>query len=156
MKKLRGILLRLIVSFFWIGYIRPFSATWGSLASGIALYFFWPDVDPLIKAQSILLVFIFGWVLSYHVEKQSKTHDPYYIVIDEVVGMMICTFMLPRIWSIWIAVFLLFRFFDIAKPWPASFFDKRKGGFAIMFDDVIAALYTLAVLKALSFAMHGY
>lgn len=139
----------MFASFFWTGYMKPFSATWGSLAAGIVLYTFWPNVPTSAKLIAVLVVFIIGCLVSRYLEAQSKTHDPSFIVIDEVVGMMIATFYLPQTWSFWIVTFLLFRFFDIAKIWPASFFDRSKGGFAIMADDVMAALYTLAFLEVL-------
>lgn len=145
--KYRNIIAKTIVSFGGVGYIKPLSATWGSLASGIALYFFWSTVDLQIKALAIIGVFILGWYLAERITKNSKLHDPHFIVIDEVVGMMIVTILLDQIWWQWILAFILFRIFDIAKLWPASFFDKKSGGFAIMFDDVIMALPALLVLQ---------
>lgn len=147
MKKYQITIATLLASFFWVGYLKPFSATWGSLAAGIVLYNFWPNVTTPMKIVVILAIFLLGWFLSNYLEKQTKKHDPYFIVIDEVVGMMIATAFLPQTWSFWIVTFTLFRVFDIGKIWPASFFDERRGGFAVMFDDVIAAFYTLVVLE---------
>ncbi|MDP2690886.1 MAG: phosphatidylglycerophosphatase A [bacterium] len=137
----------LIASFFGAGYIRPASATWGSLASGISLFLFWPLLDLATKVTLIVVVFLLGVFLSDQIEKKEKIHDPYFIVIDEVVGMMITTLLLPQVLWQWVLAFFLFRFFDIAKLWPASYFDRRKGGFAIMFDDVLMGICSLVVLE---------
>ena len=137
----------MFASFFGVGHIKPFSASWASLLSGVLLYFFWPSLAIAVKIMLILVIFTLGCLAADYLERKSKRHDPSFIVIDEVVGMMIATIVLPQVWSIWIVVFLLFRLFDIAKPWPASFFDRQSGGFPIMIDDVIAALYTLGVFE---------
>ncbi len=137
---------KLIVSFFGVGYIRPLSATWGSLASGFVLYWFWPHLQFEIKLAAIIFTFLLGWFLSHRVEKHSGLHDPHFIVIDEVVGMMIVTTFLPQIWWEWILAFFFFRLFDIAKFWPASIFDEEPGGFSIMFDDVLMAFLAVMVL----------
>ena len=136
-----------LVSLFGIGYIKPLSATWGSLAGGVALYFFWPDLDPWGKASIIILTFALGTILSDKIEKKEKLHDPHFIVMDEIVGMMIVTILLNQIWWQWLFAFILFRIFDVAKLWPASVFDKRSGGFEIMIDDVIMAVPALIILE---------
>lgn len=135
-----------IVSLLGVGFIRPASATWGSFAAALILYPWWPSLDPQNKVFFIVVIFCIGWVLSEWIEKNTKTHDPHFIVIDEAVGMMICTSMLGQQWVYWVGAFFLFRFFDIAKLWPASIFDKRPGGFSIMFDDVLMALPPLLIL----------
>lgn len=75
-------------------------------------------------------------------------HDHSGIVIDEVVGYLITMIMVPvNIWTLIIG-FLLFRFFDIAKPWPIRWLDKRvEGGTGIMIDDVVAGIFALIVLQ---------
>lgn len=144
---MKNLLINTVVTFFGAGYLKPFSATWGSLASGIVLYFFWPEIGWEIKMLIIIGTFLLGWFCSTQVEKRDHSHDPSMIVIDEVVGMMIVTFFLEAIWFHWLLAFFLFRFFDIAKVWPASWFDKRRGGFSIMFDDVLMALAALTVVS---------
>lgn len=137
------------VSFLGIGYIRPASATFGSLGAALVLYWSWPDIAFEVKLLLIVVLFTVGCWICDQVERDEKTHDPHFIVIDEVVGMMITTIFLPHIWWQWLLAFLLFRVFDILKIWPASFFDKKKGGFSIMIDDVIMALPALFVLSLL-------
>jgi phosphatidylglycerophosphatase A len=143
-----------IVSLFGIGFIRPISATWGSLATGIGLYFIWPTVQLDTKIIIITSTFLLGWYTSNKILKNANgkfqnLHDPYYIVIDETVGMMITTIFLGLSYTHWILAFILFRIFDIAKIWPASYFDKQAGGFSIMFDDILMAVPSLIILQAI-------
>ena len=147
--KIKDIFINAVVTFFGSGYIRPLSATWGSLASGLVLFAFWPFVDHWIKGVTIIITFIVGVFLSNYVERRDKMKDPKYIVIDEVVGMMLVTFFLGQVWQHWMIAFVLFRIFDVAKIWPSSIFDRRKGGFALMIDDVIMALPALALTHSL-------
>lgn len=136
-----------IVSLLGVGYIRPLSATWGSLAAGVILYAFWPGLDLWMKALIIVITFVIGWIFTEQIEAGEKLHDPHFVVIDEAVGMMIVGLFLPQIWWQWLLAFILFRIFDIAKLWPASIFDKRPGGFAAMIDDVIMSVPALAALE---------
>ncbi|MDE2336839.1 MAG: phosphatidylglycerophosphatase A, partial [Alphaproteobacteria bacterium] len=76
--------------------------------------------------------------------KKSGTVDDQSIVVDEVAGVWIAGIFAGHSIGLWIWAGLLFRLFDIWKPWPASFFDNRsKGGFDVMMDDVVAGLYAL-------------
>ena len=73
--------------------------------------------------------------------------DPGGIVWDEMVGFWLTVAVVPVSWSWWLAAFVLFRLFDIFKPWPIRWFERRfSGGLGIMADDVVAALYALALL----------
>jgi phosphatidylglycerophosphatase A len=72
------------------------------------------------------------------------------IVWDEIVAMMLVLKYTPETWQWWLIAFLLFRLFDIWKPFPIRWFDRRlKGGFGVMFDDLLAAIYAIAGLKVL-------
>ena len=145
-----------IVSFGGVGFIRPASATWGSLAAGILLYFIYPPLPFYFKLALIVLIFTLGVFLADHIEKKHNVHDPHFIVIDEVVGMLIvCFFLQPVMWHFGLA-FLLFRVFDIAKLWPASIFDARKGGFSLMFDDVLMALPALGSLHLIIYLVEKW
>jgi phosphatidylglycerophosphatase A len=68
-------------------------------------------------------------------------HDPAEVTIDEVVGMWITLFLLPKTILVVLAAFFVFRFFDIIKPFPAHKFDTMHGGFGIMMDDVVSGIY---------------
>jgi phosphatidylglycerophosphatase A len=74
-------------------------------------------------------------------------HDPAVVTIDEVVGMWISLFLLPKKIGAVLAAFFIFRFLDIIKPYPAQKFDAMHGGFGIMMDDVVAGLYTNLILQ---------
>jgi phosphatidylglycerophosphatase A len=77
-------------------------------------------------------------------------HDPGNIVWDEMVGFWLTVALLPMTWSWWLAGFAAFRLFDILKPWPIRWLDQRvPGGFGIMLDDAVAAVYALLILAAL-------
>tara|TARA_R110000868_G_scaffold3464_1_gene22252 strand:- start:973 stop:1461 length:489 start_codon:yes stop_codon:yes gene_type:complete len=76
-----------------------------------------------------------------------QVHDDSSIVWDEVVGMMITMLAVPLHWHTLLIGFILFRIFDIAKPWPISYLDKHvHGGFGIMADDVLAGVFALACM----------
>lgn len=76
-----------------------------------------------------------------------QVHDDSSIVWDEVVGMMITMLAVPMNWHTLLIGFILFRIFDIAKPWPISYLDKHvHGGFGIMADDVLAGVFALACM----------
>lgn len=134
----------LIATWFGAGLLRPAPGTMGSLAAipfGLAIS--WAG-GPLYLALSALILFIIGTVSAGAYGRKSGETDDQSIVVDEVVGVWIAA--IPahtNLWP-WVAAFLLFRLFDIWKPWPASFFDNRcKGGFDVMMDDVVAGLYAL-------------
>jgi phosphatidylglycerophosphatase A len=82
------------------------------------------------------------------VERALGTKDPGVIVIDEVAGMMLSVLTLPRTVAVLFAAFVLFRLFDIWKPFPARESQSLSGGLGVMLDDVIAGLYALLVLLA--------
>jgi phosphatidylglycerophosphatase A len=74
-------------------------------------------------------------------------HDPGGIVWDEMVAYCLTVAFLPLSWPWWLAAFALFRFFDILKPWPIHLVEKRfSGGLGIMLDDIVAAVYAMAIL----------
>jgi phosphatidylglycerophosphatase A len=74
-------------------------------------------------------------------------HDPGGIVWDEMVAYWLTIAFLPVSWPWWLAAFVLFRFFDILKPWPIRWVENRfSGGLGIMLDDIVAAVYAMAIL----------
>ncbi len=95
----------------------------------------------------VAAAFVLGIYLCQHTSEALGVHDHSGIVWDELVGYWITMFLLPPSWPWIIAGFVLFRFFDIVKPWPVKVADTRvTGGFGIMFDDLLAGLYALACL----------
>ena len=84
-----------------------------------------------------------------------KNHDHSSIVFDEIVGMLVPLFFIPFTFLNVLVCFCFFRFFDILKPWPISYFDRSfKGGFGIMIDDLIAGLLTLLLFFFCSRWLH--
>jgi len=136
----------LIATLGRIGFIPFAPGTFGSLA---ALAVAWLIVvawgTPALLAGAVVL-FGIGWCAASRVTRVAGG-DPGFVVVDEAVGMWLTLAAAPLDPLFWAAAFLLFRLFDVAKPWPVRWADTRiGGGFGIMFDDVLAALYAAAVL----------
>ena len=101
----------------------------------------------------LLLLFLLGIWLCDQVSRKLGVHDHGGIVWDEFVGYWLSAAFVPLQWQWLLAAFVLFRFFDIVKPWPIRQLDKKvSGGFGIMIDDVVAALFTIIVLFVLQAA----
>ena len=126
--------------------------TLGSLA-GLIIYFAVKDRFP-VYAFSLAFLFLLGILFSAEAERIYKRKDAQMIVIDEACGMMLSLFLIP--YNIWLVLlgFLLFRIFDILKPPPARNIEKFSGAFGIMFDDIIAAIYTNFILQIIARVLH--
>ncbi|BCL62469.1 phosphatidylglycerophosphatase A [Desulfomarina profundi] len=130
-----------------VGMIPVAPGTWGSLASLIP-WFFIKDFSLPAYLLILLFVFVIGFFVSGSAEKILDRPDAGPIVIDEILGMFITLTLAPNGPGSWILGFALFRIFDIFKPFPVSWFDKKiHGGIGIMMDDVMAGLYALAALQ---------
>ena len=116
----------------------------------VPLVYFLQQQTLLVYGLVTLFVLLTGsWVCGY-AAKKLRVHDHSGIVYDEVAGFLITMFMAPAGWFWMLAGFILFRFFDAVKPWPISWLDKNvHGGFGIMFDDVIAGVFSLLCLLLL-------
>lgn len=101
---------------------------------------------------ALLLLFLLGVQLCGHVSRKLGVHDHGGIVWDEMLGYWLSVAFVPLQWHWLLAGFLLFRFFDIFKPWPIRQLDRKvSGGFGIMIDDVVAALFTIIILAAFQY-----
>ena len=148
-------MVKLYVSLFGLGFIPFASGTIGSLA-GIALWLALREVmSPWTMILTIVLSFILSWVITeVYLRKKNKEHDPSEVIIDEVIGQwvsLIPLIYLDRIeypiinnqfYVFILTSFLLFRFFDIFKPWPISIIDRQRNSFSVLFDDVLAGLFS--------------
>jgi phosphatidylglycerophosphatase A len=159
-------LAKLIGTFMGVGYIRPAPGTWGSLA---ALPYGW--LLHVIGGLPLLLVGIFvgflkGWWATAQMTKGSDDHDPSEIVVDEVIGQWIALIPLSyaagsmgisilNMWPGWIAAFILFRLFDITKPWIIGWADRRGDALGVMLDDVIAGVFAAIGVVVLAALFHG-
>lgn len=137
--------VELITSFFYLGHSPFMPGTMGSLG-GLIVYFLVRNID-ILYAFSILFLFTLGVLFAGEAEKVYKRKDPSMIVIDEACGMLLALFLVPfSLYSV-ILGFFLFRIFDILKPPPARRLEKLTGSLGIMFDDIVAALYTNIILQ---------
>ena len=126
--------------------------TFGTLL-GIPLYLLLQDLPLWAYLGAVLALFILGALAAQHTARALGTHDHAAIVVDEVVGFLIAMTAAPAGWLWIIAGFLLFRLFDIWKPWPIRWADRRvHGGLGIMFDDALAGLYALIALQTIAWA----
>lgn len=138
---------------FWSGHFPIFPGTVGSIV-GLVIYVVLLRLGVLSEAFSV------GWLLTLGVgftigvpaadrcEKLFE-HDSKRIVVDEIWGMLIALFMLPTRWPWVLGAFLIFRAFDVVKPFPARGAERIGGGLAVMLDDGVAGAYTALVLHGL-------
>ena len=154
----------LFVTMFGLGKIRFIPGTIGSLATVLILYFCFHilNINSNLILLGILIIFIYSFIaVTYHT-KDSENKDPGEIVIDEFIGQSIPIFLYevshgtvkePDEAMIFYGVcFILFRYFDIVKPFPVSYFDKKhKNSFGVIMDDVCAGLYVVLSLICFMF-----
>ena len=149
----------LFVTFFGIGTIRYAPGTISSLITVIFLFSLFHVINLSNTAILIILiaVFIYSFVAIANYIKDNANKDPKEVVIDEVIGQSIPIYMYEVAHGtakeynesilFYIYIFILFRFFDIKKPFPINFFDKKfKNSFGVVIDDVIAGLYVVLTL----------
>ena len=138
-----------MATWFGSGRIRPAPGTMGTLAAIPFGYLIAQTSGPVGLALAALALLLLGTVAADFYGKKSGTVDDQTIVVDEVVGMWIAAIPAEGHWDLWLVGFVLFRFFDITKPWPASFYDNRsRGGFDVMMDDVVAGIFAMAGVGA--------
>lgn len=133
----------LFLSWFYTGKFPNAPGTMGSLAALPLIFLLhYININIYSLLTLILALYIAAVIVTEHVQKKYQLHDPQWIVIDEVIGMLITwSFVRTINFPILFLVFSLFRFFDIVKIWPASYFDRLHHGFGTITDDVISALY---------------
>ena len=137
----------LFLTFFMIGRIKYAPGTITSLVILIIWYFI-PN-SMIVQLPILCFHLLFGFYFCFRFTKNNLDKDPSYIVIDEVVGMMISLFLLPKEISLYIMAFILFRFFDIIKPSIIDRSQEFKFGVGIMADDIISGILTLLIIKGL-------
>ncbi len=121
--------------------------SWGSLAALPCAYIIRDLGGVTALAVAAAIGFATGCWAAGRVARASGEHDPGFIVIDEVAAQWLTLLAVPLDWRWFAAAFLLFRLFDITKPWPARTIERRvAGGLGIMLDDVVAALYAVLLL----------
>ena len=122
----------------------------GTAASAVTALALWVlPFSTLGLALTLLAVIVAGTWAADRAERLIGEKDPGVIVIDEVAGMMLSVLILPRTFSVLGLAFLLFRIFDVIKPFPARTSQGLPGGIGVMIDDLIAGLYALVLLVPL-------
>lgn len=157
---------RTIATFFGVGLLRPAPGTWGSLA---ALPVAWAVCTLggawALLAALLLVIFAGVWATAAEIARGADP-DPAEIVIDEVAGQWVAVLPvvigaahtgteLARLWPGWVAAFVLFRLFDIWKPGPVGWADRRQGAWGVMLDDLIAGGFAAVGVMALAALAHG-
>ena len=149
----------LFVTLFGIGKIKIIPGTFASLATTLFLFFLFHILNMPPNILLILLIIIF-FISLYAVNifiKDLDNKDPKEIVVDEFIGQSIpiCLYEIAhegtkemnQVLTFYFIMFILFRIFDIVKPYPVSYYDKNfKNSFGVIMDDVCAGLYVVAVL----------
>ena len=149
--------LALAIATFGVGYLPLAPGTWGSLVSvGIFLLLSRITSGTSLFAAVLLAigaVTIAGIWAGSRTEALVGRKDPGKVVVDEVAGQLIATLPLTLFthWSIWAVIvsFILFRFFDIVKPYPANRLQELEGGLGIMCDDLVAGVYAAVIVSIL-------
>lgn len=134
---------------FGSGLAPKAPGTFGTLAA-VPLYLLLQMLAPNYYAAFVAASIVLGIYLCGRTAQDLRVHDHPGIVWDEFVGFWITMFLAPAGW-LWVLLgFALFRLFDILKPWPISYLDRRlKGGTGIMLDDIVAGLFAWLVLQGL-------
>lgn len=158
-------LARLIGTVFYVGNMRPAPGTWGSFIALPFGYLIYQIGGFYLFAIAIIVGFFKGWWATEQMTKGAENHDPSEIVVDELVGQWIA--LLPvfygawimevgvlALWPGWIAAFILFRAFDILKPWLVGWADRRDDALGVMLDDVIAGIFAAISVVALAAIFH--
>lgn len=151
----------ILATWFFVGKAPKAPGTFGTLAALPLAYGLWLAAGGAgVLAGAFIVTLVGGWASAEYMRTSGAAHDPGEIVIDEVAGLLL----LIGLWHLlfaerfpvsplhWLAgSFVMFRAFDILKPWPISLADaKVKGGFGVMFDDLLAGIYPIALFYIIS------
>jgi len=162
----------LLATWFGLGYLPKAPGTWGS-AGGVALallmswlgfrsiktvtqlfpgktFWTWGLLPGHGEIWIALIITVVGVIVADRAAKYAQIKDPRWVVIDEVSGQLITYYLFfwitPLNWKSWLLGFILFRLFDIWKPWPVRNFEKLPEGTGIVMDDLAAGLYAALIL----------
>ena len=143
-------MLKFVVHFLAYGLgagLIPFAP--GTMGTGVAVALFWimAPLSAVYYAGVTIALGVAGVFICGQTARDLDLHDPGIIVWDEIVGYLVAMYLLPRDWRWVLAGFLLYRVFDIWKPYPIRLVEEELGvGTGIMADDIIAGIYTLVLL----------
>jgi phosphatidylglycerophosphatase A len=144
----------LVGTFFGLGRMKPGPGTWGSAGAAVSWYLL---ARSLFPAQTWTIAAIayaaiataIGIPAATAISRASGRKDPQHVVIDEVAGQMIALIAAPVNWRVVLAGFILFRAFDITKPWPIRKLEELPEGTGIVVDDLGAGVYALVTMQLL-------
>ena len=149
----RKLIIKFLASGFYAGYTPLAPGTAGSLV-GILLYLLLQNISDALYITVVALLIVAGVYISAQAENIFQKKDCSNIVIDEIAGMLIALAFLPGGIKFIIAGFIVFRIFDIIKPFPIRTIDRNLGGgWGIMLDDVMAGVFANLSLRALGWVM---
>ena len=146
------------VTIFYIGYAKFAPGTLGSLCGILTFSCFYKffSVNPMYLFFLISFIFILGWYFIFTYIQKNKIHDPSEIIIDEFIGQLLSLSPLLFLNNFKLNVdyflellffsFLLFRFFDILKPWPINIIDRSRSSLSIIMDDIVAGLFSAIIV----------
>jgi phosphatidylglycerophosphatase A len=144
---------KLVATFFGTGRLKPGPGTWGSLATVLVWALASSRIPvanrtwaTMIAAAAVTLI---GIPAATRVARSSSLKDPQFVVIDEVAGQLVALVAVPLAWKTFLAGLILFRVFDIWKPFPIRRLERLPEGTGIVVDDLGAGLYALAVMHLL-------
>ncbi|MDB9936633.1 phosphatidylglycerophosphatase A [Candidatus Pelagibacter sp.] len=149
----------LFVTMFGLGKIKYMPGTFGSLTTVSILYYLFHElsISPNIIFIGLIIIFVYSFYAISSYIKKSENKDPGEIIIDEFLGQSIPIYLYEISHGVskndneaiiyYLVFFILFRYFDIMKPFPVSFFDKNfKNSFGVIMDDICAGFYVVLTL----------
>ncbi|CRK85572.1 Phosphatidylglycerophosphatase A [Candidatus Providencia siddallii] len=148
----------LIATGFGSGLLsKVFPGTLGSIVA-IMLWLFIVNISRLVLWIFIIIGFCIGCMICQQKYNKIKVYDHGSIVWDEFIGMWVTLMAIPCVNIKWLFIaFFIFRLFDILKPWPIYIFDKNiNGGFNVMIDDIIAAIFSYIIICVISFIKRDF
>jgi phosphatidylglycerophosphatase A len=142
---MRKFAVKILSTFFYVGYLPLIPGTFASLA-GLGVFYLIRN-DPVVYAAWTLVVVALGFLITGEAERIFGVKDCRYIVIDEVAGVLLALMFIPNDIRLVIAGFIIFRIFDTLKLYPAGRLQHLRGSLGVMCDDITAGLYTNIILQ---------
>jgi len=143
----------LVATFFGAGRLKPGPGTWGSVATVILWALISSRIPfasrPWATVVAAAVVTLIGIPAATRVARASGVKDPQFVVIDEVAGQLVALIAVPLAWKTFLAGFILFRVFDILKPFPIRRLERLPEGTGIVVDDLGAGFYALMIMHLL-------
>jgi phosphatidylglycerophosphatase A len=138
----------------YVGFVPVAPGTWGSAAGVLLVAALRTGAG--FDLASIIIVAVVGTWAAHRSERELGRRDPGPIVIDEVFGMLLTLALLPTSTAVLAAGFLVFRVYDVVKPFPVGRLERLPGGFGVMLDDALAGVYANVTLRLLMWVAPGW